>query len=96
MVWSPSCTRENETHGVLTRNTIVKMEGSIYEGYSRDPLACGEGPRLSMELPNWELGPHVGIHMRDPTRTREKCVLLDTLIKVINKSLYLCCMLVSL
>ena len=26
-----------------------------------DPLAPGEGPRLSMELPDWELGPCEGL-----------------------------------
>ena len=30
-------------------------------GYSRDPLACREGPRLSMELLDWELSPYEGL-----------------------------------
>ena len=29
-----------------------------------DPLARGEGPRLSMELPDWELGPCEGFLAR--------------------------------
>ena len=40
---------------------IVKTTGSIRERLAErhvgDPLACGEDPRLSTELPDWELGP---------------------------------------
>ena len=40
------------------------MAGSIRESLARrhvgDPLARGEGPRLSMELPDRELGPCEG------------------------------------
>ena len=37
-----------------------------------DPLARGEGPRLSTELPDRELGPCEGFLARAPTRTRGK------------------------
>ena len=33
-------------------------------GLTGDPLACGEGSELSMELPNRELGPCVGFLAR--------------------------------
>jgi hypothetical protein len=43
---------------------IVKTAGSIWERLARrhvgDPLARGEGPRLSTELPDRELGPCEG------------------------------------
>ena len=43
------------------RSLIVKTVGSIRERLAerhiRDPLACVEGPRLSIELPDQELGP---------------------------------------
>jgi hypothetical protein len=29
VVWSPSCTRENETHDVSTRSSMVEMAGSV-------------------------------------------------------------------
>ena len=44
---------------------IVKTAGSIRERLAGrdigDPLACGEGPRLSTELPDQELGPYEGL-----------------------------------
>jgi hypothetical protein len=44
---------------------IVKMAGSdperLAERHTGDPLACREGLGLSMELPNWELGPCEGL-----------------------------------
>ena len=53
-VWPPSCTRENKARGVLAESLIVKTAGSIWERLAGrhvgDPLARGEGPRLSMEL----------------------------------------------
>ena len=43
---------------------IVKTAGSIRERLARrhvgDPLACGDGLRLSTELPDRELGPCKG------------------------------------
>ena len=43
---------------------IVKTAGSIQERLAKrhvgDPLARGEGPRLSTELSDWELGPCEG------------------------------------
>jgi len=48
----------------LAESLIVKTVGSIRERLAGrhvgDPLACGEDPRLSMELPDWELGPCEG------------------------------------
>ena len=45
------------------------MTGSIRERLAGrhvgDPLAHGEGPRLSMELPDRELGPIEGFLARD-------------------------------
>jgi len=38
--------------------------GFATSGLVRDPLACGEGPRLSMELLDWELGPCEGFLAR--------------------------------
>ena len=48
----------------MAGSLIVKTTGSIQERlvgrHVRDPLAHGEGLRLSMELPNRELGPCEG------------------------------------
>ena len=64
MVWLPPCTGGNKARGVSVESLIVKMAGSIRERLARrhviDPLACGEGPRLSMEFPDRELGPYEG------------------------------------
>ena len=47
---------------------IVKTAGSIWERLAErhigDPLARGEGPRLSTELPDRELGPCEGFLVR--------------------------------
>ena len=47
---------------------IVKTARSIRERLAgrhvRDPLARGEGPRLSTELPDQELGPYEGFLAR--------------------------------
>ena len=43
---------------------IVKTAGSIRERHIGDPLVRGEGPRLSMELPDWELDPCEGFLAR--------------------------------
>ena len=52
----------------MARSLIAKTAGSIRERLAErhvgDPLACGEGPRLSMELPDWELGPCEGFLVR--------------------------------
>ena len=54
----------------------MKTAGNIRERLAGrhvgDPLACGEGLRLSTELPDRELGPCEGFLARAPTRTREK------------------------
>ena len=53
---------------LLARSLIVKTAGSIRERLAGrhvgDPLACGEGPRLSTELPDRELGPYEGFLAR--------------------------------
>ena len=68
MVWPPPCTGENKARDVLARSLIVKMAGSIRERLAKrhigDPLACGEGPRLSTELLDQELGPCNGFLAR--------------------------------
>ena len=60
VVWPPPCTGGNKARGVLARSLIVKTAGSIRERLAErhvvDPLACGEGPRLSTKLPDRELG----------------------------------------
>ena len=64
VVWPPPCTEGNKTRDVSAGSLIVKTVGSIQERLARrhvrDPLAHGEGPRLSMELPDRELGPCEG------------------------------------
>ena len=68
VVWPPPCTKGNKASGGSTGSLIVKMAGSIRERLAErlieDPLACGEGPRLSMELPDQELGPCEGFLVR--------------------------------
>ena len=65
MVWPPPCTERNKARGVSAGSLIVKTVGSIRERLARrhvgDPLARGEGPRLSTELPDRELGPCEGL-----------------------------------
>ena len=62
VVWPPPCTGGNKARGVLAGSLIVKTAGSIRERLAgrhvRDPLARGECPRLSTELPDQELGPY--------------------------------------
>ena len=68
VVWPPPCTRGNKARGVSARSLIVKTARSIWERLARrhvrDPLARGEGLRLSMELPDRELGPCEGFLAR--------------------------------
>ena len=68
VVWPPPCTRGNKARDISARSLIVKMMGSIREMLARrhigDPLAHGEGPRLSTELLDWELGPCEGFLAR--------------------------------
>ena len=76
VVWPPPCTGGNKARGVSAGSLIVKTAGSIRERLAerhvREPLARGEGPRLSMELPDRELGSCEGFLARGPTRTRGK------------------------
>ena len=64
VVWPPPCTGGKKARDVSARSLIVKTAGSIRERLAgrhvRDPLACGEGSRLSTELPDQELGPCEG------------------------------------
>ena len=58
----------NKARGILAESLIVKTARSIRERLARrhveDPLARGEGPRLSTELPDQELGPCEGFLAR--------------------------------
>ena len=51
----------NKARGISVGSLIVKTAGSIWERLAGrhvgDPLACGEGPRLTTELPDRKLGP---------------------------------------
>ena len=68
VVWPPSCTGGNKAHDVSAGSLIVKTARSIQERLARrhvrDPLAHGEGLRLSTELPDRELGPCEGFLAR--------------------------------
>ena len=67
-MWPPPCTGGNKAHGISVGSLIVKMAGSIRERLAvrhvGDPLTHGEDPRLSMELPDQELGPCEGFLAR--------------------------------
>ena len=60
MVWPPPCTEGNKARSGSTESLIVKTAGSIQERlvgrHVGDPLMRGEGPRLSTELPDQEIG----------------------------------------
>ena len=62
MVWPPPCTEGNKACGVSAGSLIVNTAGSVRERLAGrhvgDPLARGEGPGLSTELPDRELGPY--------------------------------------
>ena len=68
VVWPPPCIGGNKARGILAESLIVKMAGSIRERLAErhvgDPLAHGEGPRLSMELRDQELRPSEGFLTR--------------------------------
>lgn len=79
MVWPLPCIGGNMAHNVLARSLMLKIVGSGLGDYSRDPLAHGEGTRLTIELPDQELGPYKGILAKGSNKEyREACVLLDT------------------
>ena len=69
VVWSPPCTGGNKARDVLAGSLIVKTVGSIrerlVERHIEDPLAHGEGLRLSTKLPDRGLGPCERFLMRD-------------------------------
>jgi hypothetical protein len=59
----------NEARNGSAKSSIVETTGNIREMFVGDPLMRGENPKLSMELPDRELG------LRGPpARTREKPV----------------------
>ena len=68
VVWPPPCIKGNKARGGLPGSLIVKTTGSIQERLAGrhvgDPLARGEGSRLSTELPDRELGPCEGFLTR--------------------------------
>ena len=68
VVWPPPCTGGNKARGISAESLIVKTARSIRERlvgrHVGDPLARGEGPGLSTELPNRELGPCEGFLAR--------------------------------
>ena len=68
VVWPPPCTEGNKARGVSAGSLIVKTAGSIRERLAGrhvgDLLVHGEGPRLSIELPDRELGPCEGFLAR--------------------------------
>ena len=61
VVWLPPCTGGNKARDISARSLIVKTVGSIQERLAGrhvgDPITRGEGPMLSTELPDRELGP---------------------------------------
>ena len=65
VVWPPPCTGGNKAYVVLDGSLIVKTTGSIQERlagrHDGEPLVRGEGPTLSTELPDRELGPCEGL-----------------------------------
>ena len=68
VVLPPPCTRGNKARGVSAESLIVKTAGSIQERLARrhveDPLARGEGPKLSTKLLDYELCPCEGFLAR--------------------------------
>ena len=68
VVWPPPCTEGNKAYGGSVGSLIVKTAGAVRERLARrhtgDPLAHGEGLRLSTELPDRELGPCEGFLAR--------------------------------
>ena len=68
VVWPPRCTEGNKGRAVSIGSLIVNTAGSIRETLAGrhvgDPLAYGEGPRLSTELFDRELGPCEGFLAR--------------------------------
>ena len=85
----------NKARGVSARSLIVKTVRSIRERLAErnveDPLAHGEGPRLSTELPDRELGPYEGLqrglegslrasrYLDKNTRVVDECLHISTL-----------------
>ena len=99
VVWPPPCTGGNKARGVLTRSLIVKTTGSIWERlverHVGDPLARGEGLRLSTELPDRELGPYEGFLVRGFNEERASRYL-DKNTGVIDGSLHISTLLFKL
>jgi hypothetical protein len=79
--------RREQDRNVLAGNLIVKKWRAVRERLAGrhigDPLALGKDPRLSMELPNRELGPCEGFLARGSNEDLgEACALLDTSVKI--------------
>jgi hypothetical protein len=64
VLWRPPCTEGNKARGGLAGSLIVTMAGNGPRKAHRDPLVHGEGPGLSTELPDRELGPREGFLAR--------------------------------
>ena len=68
VVWPPPCIEGNKACGVSAGSLIVKTAGSIRERLAGrhvgDPLARGEGPRLSTEIADQEFSPCKGLLAR--------------------------------
>ena len=95
MVWPPPCTGGNKARDISAGSLIVKMVGSIRERLAGrhvgDSLERGEGPRLSTELPDQELGPCEGFLARGSNEDYgEACALLDTSVKIPKSSMGVC------
>ena len=93
VVWPPPCTGGNKARGVSVGSLIVKTAGSIRDRerlagrHIGDPLARGEGPRLSTELPDRKLVPCEGFLARGSNENLgEACALLDTSVKIPESS----------
>ena len=88
----------NKARDGLAGNLIVKTAGSIRERLARrhvgDPLARGESPRLSTELPDRELGPCEGLQ-RGLGGSLRASRYLGKNTRVINGSLYISTLLFS-
>ena len=91
VVWAPLCTGGNKARSVSAESLIVKTAGSIRERLAGrhvgDPRARGEGPRLSTELPDQELGHCERFLARGSNKDYwEACALLDTSVKIPESS----------
>ena len=68
----------------VKKKTITR--GFATSGLTEDPLAREEGPELSTELHDRELGPCEGLQRG----LGEACTLLDTMVKISESSTGIC------